>query len=223
MRFLQQFYSQTEVSQSNFKDSNHTIVKNNLRNIFPLHRQIMMDSTVIIDNGASTIKVGFAADDKPLAKVPTLVASECKNDPADEINFVDFSNPEGYSNYKDIIGSRDRYKLADCIIERGIVKDWDKLETLWNFIFKTELLKADLGECNLLMTEALFIPKTQRQTMAERLFEKFSFPHIAFSDSGMLPLYASGLNTGIVLECGESFAQTFPVWEGKLPDFFLTL
>lgn len=60
-------------------------------------------------------------------------------------------------------------------MERGVVKDWDMMSKIWNYMFYQELnIKPD--ECPLLMTEVILAPKRNREKAAEILFETFNIP-----------------------------------------------
>lgn len=57
-------------------------------------------------------------------------------------------------------------------MERGIVKDWDDLENIYNHIFSKEL-NFNPSEAAVVLTEIYMSPKAQREKMLELLFEKF--------------------------------------------------
>ena len=52
--------------------------------------------------------------------------------------------------------------------------------------------------------------------MLQIMFEKFNTPAMYVAIQALLALYASGRNTGIVLDSGDGVSQIVPVYDGKL-------
>jgi actin-related protein len=52
------------------------------------------------------------------------------------------------------------------------------------------------------------------------MFETFSIPAFYVANSAVLPLYAAGRTTGIVLDSGDGVSQTVPVYEGTFCSFY---
>lgn len=77
-------------------------------------------------------------------------------------------------------------------IEKGIVCNWDDMELLWNYAF-LEQLKVDPKGCKILLSESPMNSHDKRKRMAEMMFEKYGFEGAYFANSGVLPLYASGM------------------------------
>ena len=57
--------------------------------------------------------------------------------------------------------------------------------------------------------------RVSKQTMAEIMFEYFNAPAITIQCAGVLALYAQGIWTGVVLDCGNRTKIT-PVYEGTV-------
>ena len=87
-------------------------------------------------------------------------------------------------------------------IEHGIVTNWDDMEKIWHHTFYNELRVAP-EEYPVLLTEAPFNPKANREKMTEIMFEKFNTPAMYVANQSVLSLYASGRITGIVLGSGD--------------------
>uniref|UniRef100_A0A2K5IQL3 Actin gamma 1 n=1 Tax=Colobus angolensis palliatus TaxID=336983 RepID=A0A2K5IQL3_COLAP len=84
-------------------------------------------------------------------------------------------------------------------IEHGIVTNWDDMEKIWHHTFYNELCMAP-EEHPVLLTEAPLNLKA------------------------VLSLYASGRNTGIVMDSGDGVTHTVPIYEGyALPHTILRL
>ncbi len=97
-------------------------------------------------------------------------------------------------------------------IEHGIIKDWGDMEALWSHAH--ESLKISPSEHPVLLTEAILNPYSNREHMAEIFFESYYAPALFICSQALLSLYASGKDTGVVLECGDGVCQCAPVFDG---------
>ena len=77
-------------------------------------------------------------------------------------------------------------------LENGIVKNWDDMEHVWNYMF-AEKLKADPSGQRILLTEAPMNPKANREKMMEIMFEKYNFSSAQVFLQAILSLYAEGM------------------------------
>ena len=98
-------------------------------------------------------------------------------------------------------------------VEFGIVTNWDDMEKIWHYIFYNEL-RVDPEEHPVLLTEAPCNPKANREKMTQIMFETFRSPAMYLVAQPVLSLFACGLTTGFVLDCGEGAANTVPIYEG---------
>ena len=71
----------------------------------------------------------------------------------------------------------------------------------------------DVHQHSVLVTEPPDMTRVSKETMAEILFEKFDVPALSIESAGVLAMYAQGLRTGIVVDCGNRTKIT-PVADG---------
>jgi actin-related protein len=55
-------------------------------------------------------------------------------------------------------------------------------------------------------------PTKHRKKMFEIFFEKFQVPAVFVAIQGVLPLFATGRTTGIVLDSGDGVTHVVPVY-----------
>jgi actin-related protein len=99
-------------------------------------------------------------------------------------------------------------------IENGVITNWDDMETIWHHVFYNELRVAPEERC-VLLTESPLNPKANREKMTEIMFETFNTAAIYVSIESVLALYASGRNTGVVIDSGYGVSHIVPIYEGN--------
>ncbi len=163
---------------------------------------------LVIDNGTGLSKNGFAGEDQPRSVFPTLI---------------------GYPKYTGIMTDVDHYVREYYVgdealnlrgvlrlfypIEHGQVSDWDAMEKIWHFTFFNDL-RVNPSEHPILLTEPPLNPLSNREKMAEIMFETFNVPAMYISMQAVLSLYASGRTTGLVVDSGDGVTHVVPVYEG---------
>ncbi len=99
-------------------------------------------------------------------------------------------------------------------MDRGIVKDWDDMTRVWNYVYEQGLEISQREDHPVLLTEAPLNPKSNQEKTAEIFFETFNCPALFFSIQAILSLYASGNTTGVVLDTGEGVSHAVPIING---------
>ncbi|XP_021236034.1 actin-3-like [Numida meleagris] len=99
------------------------------------------------------------------------------------------------------------------ILTHGVVTDWDRLEELWHGIFYHELAVCP-EELAVLATEAPLSPITNREKVAELLFEGFGVPAMHMMPRSVLVAYSYGHTTGVVLGSGAGTSYVAAVQDG---------
>lgn len=163
---------------------------------------------LVIDNGTGLSKNGYAGEDQPRTVFPTML---------------------GYPRYDGIMPDVDHYVREYYVgeeamnlrgvlklnypIEHGTVNDWDAMEKIWHYTFHNDL-RVNPKEHPVLLTEAPMNPQSNKQKMAEILFETFDVPAFYVSMQAVLSLYASGRTTGTVIDAGDGVIHIVPIFEG---------
>ncbi|KAG5630619.1 hypothetical protein H5410_002336 [Solanum commersonii] len=158
--------------------------------------------TLVIDNGTEMIKAGFAGEDSPRAVIKSIVGC-----PSHHGITLERGQRDAY------VGDEPLAKRGSLVlkypIEQGIVRNWDDMEKLWHHTFYNELRVAP-EEHPVLLTEALFNTKINRERMTRIMFETFNVP--AMSQARPLVLYCFS----IVLDSGNCVTHAAPVYEGHV-------
>ena len=161
---------------------------------------------VIIDNGTGYCKAGLSIDE-----APRVIFPECVGYPKYRSAMLGGSNREFF------IGADAEDKKGVLQLkypmEHGVINDWDDMEEIWRHVFTNEL-RVDPVEHNVLLTEAPFNPKENRENMAQIMFEAFNVPGLYIAIQAVLSLYCFGKNTGIVGDMGDGVTHFVPIFEG---------
>ncbi|EWH18154.1 Arp1p [Saccharomyces cerevisiae P283] len=167
----------------------------------------LYNQPVLIDNGSGIIKAGFSGEERPKALEYCLVG----NTKYDKVML------EGLQG--DTFIGNNAQKLRGLLklrypIKHGVVEDWDSMELIWSYVLNEVLQLQNIGEHPLLITEAPMNPLKNREQMAQVLFETFDVSALYVSNPAVLSLYASGRTTGCVVDCGEGYCSTVPIYDG---------
>ena len=151
---------------------------------------------IIIDLGSSEIKAGFSGEEKP--------------------NII----------FKSIIGEP-KYTKVFSALNKG--NQEIKIQNIGDDCFKNiGLLKLRnpinhgiLTNEQLLITEPLLNPYSNREKISNSLFDDLGVPAIFFACQPILSLFSTSSTTGIILESGEGVSQSCIVYEGySLPNTY---
>jgi len=96
--------------------------------------------------------------------------------------------------------------------KHGVVEDWQSMVHLWEHVYKeADIISQDHP---VLLTEPPLNPYQNQNKMAEKFFERFNVPALFVAQQAILSLYASGRETGLVLDSGHGVTHCVPVFEG---------
>lgn len=116
----------------------------------------------------------------------------------------------GKEALEEIVNDRQEARFP---VSRGIVIDWDAIESIWNYIFDTELTVPS-DQCDVLMAEAPLNPKKNRERTAEIMFEHFNVSGFYLASTAVLSLYAVRMTSGVVVTSGEGVTHCVPIYDG---------
>ena len=98
-------------------------------------------------------------------------------------------------------------------IQRGMVVDWDAMETLWEYIYAKQLF-VDSTDHPLLITEQVLNTEKDAIRKCEILFEKLNCPQVFLGVPAVLSMYTSGMMTGVAVDVGDGVTSVLPMYEG---------
>ncbi|XP_030903524.2 actin-like protein 10 [Melopsittacus undulatus] len=165
----------------------------------------MLKPAVVIDNGTSFTRVGFAGQKKPKFVLRTTFLHPCSAGTTWEAQ-QHHSTEESTAGFAVVPRSYP--------VKQGIIEDWDSMESLWSHLFFCGL-RAPPEEQAVLMADSPSCPTTNREKVAEVLFEHFGVPALHVANTGFLSLCAYGRVTGLAVEAGAGVSHITPVCLGQ--------
>ena len=161
---------------------------------------------LVIDNGSSIYKAGFAGYDEPLS------VFRCALGYPKGIQLIG-KGQEGPYIGEQVVEKRGAISEARYPIERGIITCWYDMEQIWRYSFDKKLC-VDPREHPVLLTVPPLSSPNYFERMAQTMFETFETPAMQTCMQPLLSLFASGRTVGCVLESGHGKSHIVPIYEG---------
>lgn len=86
---------------------------------------------------------------------------------------------------------------------------------LWQHAFYN-ILRVDPSTFPVMYTEPFMNPTKTREKIITTMFELFNVKLFNLSCQGVLSLYSTGKQTGIVVDCGDGVTEITPIYDGYL-------
>ncbi|THH32426.1 hypothetical protein EUX98_g1763 [Antrodiella citrinella] len=171
----------------------------------------MKQKTVVLDNGASTIKLGVTGVDK----TPRIVPNGVFRSKGDKATYV------GQEVYDCQDFASLHYRLP---FEKGYLVDWDVQKAVWDGIFYGGKLGVETTDASLLITEPYFdLPKLQ-EMYDQFVFEEYEFKsYHRCTPASLMPFSNLFSERGspnpecmIIVDSGFSFTHVVPIMSGAV-------
>ncbi|OAF69974.1 Actin-related protein 2 [Intoshia linei] len=175
------------------------------------------NKVIVCDNGTGFVKCGFSGSNFPDYQFPAIVGRPVLR--ADtEIENV---------HLKDIMVGDEADKVRNMLeisypMSKGQIINWEDIVHIYDYAFSETKLNIDPKNSKILLTEPPLNPKKNSIKMAELMFEHYNFSAIYISIQAVLTLYAQGLMTGVVCDCGDGVTHIVPVVEGHALTHLIT-
>ncbi|KAF9978320.1 Actin- protein 6 [Actinomortierella ambigua] len=181
----------------------------------PEKDQLLHSKTLVVDNGASGIKYGYAGS-KTYSTIPNNIIrsnSERRTFIADE--------QEQCRNFSSLY-----YRLA---FEKGMLTGWDVEKQVWDRLFTGKIIECDPMNTNLILSEPIFNLPNIAATYDQIVFEEYGFQAYTRMSAPQMCMYndipalfhqkltqgKKRVDCAVIVDSGYSFTHVVPMWKGK--------
>ncbi|KAI0057804.1 actin-related protein Arp6 [Artomyces pyxidatus] len=166
---------------------------------------------VVLDNGASTIKLGVSNAGKDVRVIPNAIIRS-KGDKTTYFG-EEFEACRDFSSLN--------YRLP---FEKGYLVDWDAQKAIWDGIFSEQVLRVDPTAASLLITEPYFNLPGIQEVYDQFVFEEYEFlSYYRCSPAALIPhgqLFSiAGIPSPecmLIVDSGFSFTHVIPIMDGAI-------
>ncbi|KAF9902946.1 Actin- protein 6 [Linnemannia zychae] len=176
----------------------------------------MAARTLVVDNGAATIKYGYADEDSPYR----TFSNNITRSKAERKTFVG----DQLDTCKDFSGLY--YRLP---FEKGLLTSWDVEKQVWDRLFTGKIVPCDPSATTLLISEPILNLPNIAATYDQLVFEEYGFNSYTRMSAPQMAMYneiprlfgqkmTSGkkrIDCAVVVDSGYSFTHIIPFWKGK--------
>ncbi|KAF9352307.1 Actin- protein 6 [Mortierella sp. NVP85] len=176
----------------------------------------MTSRTLVVDNGASTIKCGYADVGTTYRTIPNNITrskTERKTFIGDQLETC-----------KDFSGLY--YRLP---FEKGMLTSWDVEKQVWDRLFTGKALPCEPSSTTLIISEPIFNLPNIATTYDQLVFEEYGFQSYTRLPAPQMAMYneiprlfgqtmTSGkkrVDCAVIVDSGYSFTHIVPCWKGK--------
>ncbi|KAG9045022.1 NuA4 histone acetyltransferase subunit [Tulasnella sp. UAMH 9824] len=171
-------------------------------------------SAVVLDVGTSSTRFGYAGEETPRCILPTSYGYMPRT-----VKTVDPSGMEVETTSRDLyVGENGvgRWRAGMEVgnpMADGLIYDWSPTKDIIEHAF-TKGLEVNPQDHPVLVTEPAWNTASNRERMAEIMFEEFQVPAFYIANNSVLSAFASGKGTALIIDIGKSQANVTPVVDG---------
>ncbi|EIN12805.1 actin-like protein ARP6 [Punctularia strigosozonata HHB-11173 SS5] len=168
--------------------------------------------TIVLDNGASTLKVGFADE----TEAPKIIPNAIIRSKGDKETYFGHEI-ERCTNFASL-----NYRIP---FQKGLLTDWDAQKAIWDGIFSPGLLNVDTSAHSILVTEPYFNLPNIQDVYDQMIFEEYEFEsYMRCSPASLIPYgtmfkspeYPHAPECMIIVDAGFSFTHVVPLMNGSV-------
>ncbi|KAJ1282642.1 hypothetical protein BS78_03G067400 [Paspalum vaginatum] len=168
---------------------------------------------IVIDNGASTFRIGWAGESEPRVAFRNIVQRPRHRSTGETVSIVGDTDP-ALMKFFDCTRSAIRSPFDD-----DVVYQFEYMEYILDYGFDRLGANSEVGH-PILMTECECNPSFSRARMAELLFETYGVPSIAFGiDNAFSYKYNQKLGNcgedGLAISCEHGTCHVVPFLKGQ--------
>ncbi|KAJ6519177.1 chromatin remodeling complex subunit [Mycena sanguinolenta] len=161
---------------------------------------------LIIDNGSTNLRYGFATSDSPRSGLNVIAKYKERRTNKPLLLFGDGVDVEG--------GARIQARTP---WEGDVLLNFDALENALDYAFIQLSIDSDSVDHPIIMTERLCSPMHSRSLTSELLFEQYSVPSVAYCVDSIMSFYQNNgpKQDGLVLSFNTASTSIIPILYGK--------
>ncbi|ORY89031.1 hypothetical protein BCR35DRAFT_262595 [Leucosporidium creatinivorum] len=165
-------------------------------------------SAIVLDNGASNMRAGWATENAPRITSENVVAKY--KDRKTNRNML-LAGSEAYADAT----SRGAVKSP---FEGDVLVNFDQMEGMLDYVFYKLGLPTETVQHPIVMTESLCNPHYSRSLMTELLFEGYNVPSVSYGIDSLFSFYANSATPnadGLVISSSTASTHVIPVLGGQ--------
>ncbi|KAK4052358.1 Nuclear actin-protein involved in chromatin remodeling [Microbotryomycetes sp. JL201] len=166
-------------------------------------------SPLVIDNGATSIRAGWASLDEPCVAADNVISRHRDR----RINkMILLAGKAAYVDHT----TRANIKSA---FEGDVIINHDQLEHMLDYTFLQLGIDSGTVDHPIVMTEALCNPQFSRSQTTELLFEGYSVPSVAYGVDSLFAFHnhaaSSDTRDGLIISSSTASTHVIPVLDGR--------
>ncbi|KAF8491281.1 hypothetical protein JB92DRAFT_3128430 [Gautieria morchelliformis] len=170
------------------------------------------DTPIVIDNGATTLRWGFATSETPICQPNTITKYKERKTNRPLLLFGEAVEVEGGAKAQ-----------ARTPWEGDVLLNFDALENALDYVFLNLGIDTETITHPVLMSERIATPSHSRSLTSELMFELYSVPSLTYCVDSLMALYQNNLPApsksysadGLVVSLNTASTSVIPVLGGR--------